>query len=76
VLGTANSGSPSNAGVRLRRTCRLFCAIAALPSTLRSDLLRPATHYQPSAAHRQEQILDHGGGRDVHAFDECLHRIA
>jgi hypothetical protein len=31
---------------------------------------------QASAAHRQEQILDHRGGRDVHAFDECLHRIA
>jgi hypothetical protein len=31
---------------------------------------------QASAAHRQEQVLDHGGGGDVRAFDECLHRIA
>jgi hypothetical protein len=27
-------GAPQNAAVRLRRTCRLFCAIAAFPSTL------------------------------------------
>jgi hypothetical protein len=32
-------------------------------------------HDQPSAAHRQEEILDHGGGRNVHPFEERLHCI-
>jgi hypothetical protein len=33
-------------------------------------------HDQASAAHRQEEILDHGGGRGVHPFEKRLHRIA
>jgi hypothetical protein len=33
-------------------------------------------HDQASAAHRQEQIFHHGGGRSVHPFEKRLHRIA
>jgi hypothetical protein len=73
--GHCHLGSPSNAAVRLRRTCRIFCAIAKFSSTLGSDLLRLAVQDQTSAAHRQEQIFDHGGGRNVHPFEERLQCI-